>query len=73
MEIRYMPGRTWLAMNRNLIAESLPGVPVVVGAVRHLAAMTAYERFKPDVILLDDGFSASAPKQAGRYCHGRRS
>ena len=40
----------------HLIAESLPGVPVVVGADRHLAAMTAYERFKPDVILLDDGF-----------------
>lgn len=40
----------------HLIAESLPGVPVVVGADRHLAAMTAFQRFSPDVILLDDGF-----------------
>jgi tetraacyldisaccharide 4'-kinase len=40
----------------HLIATALPGVPVVVGANRAEAAMLAYERFNPDIILLDDGF-----------------
>jgi tetraacyldisaccharide 4'-kinase len=40
----------------HLIATSLTGVPVVVGANRVEAAMLAYERFNPDIILLDDGF-----------------
>ncbi|MFC1490648.1 tetraacyldisaccharide 4'-kinase [Candidatus Latescibacterota bacterium] len=38
----------------HLIASSLEGVPVVVGADRSKAAMLAFERFNPDVILLDD-------------------
>lgn len=40
----------------HLIASSLPGVPVVVGRNRFLAAMTVFNRFQPAVILLDDGF-----------------
>jgi tetraacyldisaccharide 4'-kinase len=40
----------------HLIATSLTGVPVVVGADRSGAAMLAVERFNPDVILLDDAF-----------------
>jgi len=40
----------------HLIASALPGVPVVVGERRVDAAMLAYERFRPNVILLDDGF-----------------
>ena len=40
----------------HLIAASLPGVPVVVGRKRAEAARFAWERFRPDVILLDDAF-----------------
>ena len=40
----------------HLIASALPGVPVVVGGNRVRAATFAYERFRPEVILLDDGF-----------------
>ena len=40
----------------HLIASSLPGVPVVVGKDRYAAAMAAFVRFKPDIILLDDAF-----------------
>ncbi|MFA6470485.1 MAG: tetraacyldisaccharide 4'-kinase [Candidatus Latescibacterota bacterium] len=39
-----------------LIAASLPGVPVVVGKERYSAAMEAFNRFDPDIILLDDAF-----------------
>lgn len=39
-----------------LIASKIPGVPVVVGADRHTAGMLAMERFRPDVLMLDDGF-----------------
>jgi len=39
-----------------LLAERLPGVPVVVGADRFSAGMTAISQFFPDLILLDDGF-----------------
>ncbi|MEE9542968.1 MAG: tetraacyldisaccharide 4'-kinase [Thermodesulfobacteriota bacterium] len=44
-----------------LIAEKLKGtgqegVPVIVGADRYLAGLLAIEKFKPDVIILDDGF-----------------
>ncbi len=39
-----------------LIALSCPGVPVVVGRRRSLAGRIAWERFRPDWILLDDGF-----------------
>lgn len=39
-----------------LLARSLPGVPVIVCADRHKGGMEAIERFKPDIIILDDGF-----------------
>jgi len=39
-----------------IIAGNLPGVPVVVGKDRYAAANLAYERFRPDVIVLDDAF-----------------
>lgn len=39
-----------------LLAERLPGVPVIVGADRYAAGTNAIRRFSPDVILLDDGF-----------------
>nr|WP_163299393.1 tetraacyldisaccharide 4'-kinase [Dissulfurirhabdus thermomarina] len=39
-----------------LIAESLPGVPVVVHPDRYAAGRTAVARFHPDLVLLDDGF-----------------
>lgn len=39
-----------------LLAERLPGVPVVVGVDRFSAGMTAISQFSPDLILLDDGF-----------------
>ena len=38
-----------------LLAVSLPGIPVVVGKDRRIAGKLAVERFKPDVIVLDDG------------------
>lgn len=39
-----------------LIASKLPGVPVVVGSDRYAAGMRAIKEFRPDVLLLDDGF-----------------
>jgi len=39
-----------------LIADRLAGVPVVVGADRYQAAITALRDFQPDVVVLDDGF-----------------
>jgi tetraacyldisaccharide 4'-kinase len=39
-----------------LMARVLKGVPVVVGKRRFKAGMMAVERFKPDVIVLDDAF-----------------
>ncbi|KPK90302.1 hypothetical protein AMJ80_08550, partial [bacterium SM23_31] len=39
-----------------LIARKLPGVPVIVSKNRVRGALKAKKRFKPDVILLDDGF-----------------
>jgi tetraacyldisaccharide 4'-kinase len=39
-----------------LLAERLPGVPVVVGRNRYAAGMLAVERFGVEVIVLDDGF-----------------
>lgn len=40
----------------SLLAARLPGVPVVVGAHRYRAGAWALERFRPAVLLLDDGF-----------------
>jgi tetraacyldisaccharide 4'-kinase len=39
-----------------LIASKLPGIPVVVGKKRYQAALLAIQRFRPDVVVLDDGF-----------------
>ncbi|HUT63035.1 MAG TPA: tetraacyldisaccharide 4'-kinase [Anaerolineae bacterium] len=39
----------------HIIAWSLPGIPVVTGKDRYRAALLANERFKPHVIILDDG------------------
>jgi tetraacyldisaccharide 4'-kinase len=39
-----------------LLADSLPGLVVVIGSSRYDAGCLAMERFKPDVFILDDGF-----------------
>ena len=39
-----------------LIASKLPGIPVVVGKKRYQTALLAIQRFRPDVVVLDDGF-----------------
>jgi tetraacyldisaccharide 4'-kinase len=39
-----------------LLAQKLPGIPVVTGADRFQAGLQAWERFHPDLFLLDDGF-----------------
>ncbi|MEW6427924.1 MAG: tetraacyldisaccharide 4'-kinase [Thermodesulfobacteriota bacterium] len=39
-----------------LLAERLPGVPVLTGVRRPAAARRAVELFAPDLLLLDDGF-----------------
>jgi len=39
-----------------LLARRLPGVPVVVGGNRFLAGREALRLFRPDLLLLDDGF-----------------
>jgi tetraacyldisaccharide 4'-kinase len=39
-----------------LIGLKLPGVPVIVGRNRYQAAQEALQRFKPDTVILDDGF-----------------
>ncbi len=39
-----------------MLARSLPGVPVVIGRRRVKTGRVAWERFQPDVVLLDDAF-----------------
>ena len=39
-----------------LLASTVPGLMVVMGADRHQAGMLAMERLVPDIFLLDDGF-----------------
>jgi tetraacyldisaccharide 4'-kinase len=39
-----------------LLGARLPAVPVVVGARRYEAAQFALQQFKPDTVILDDGF-----------------
>lgn len=39
-----------------LIARSLPGVPVITGARRHLPAQAAIDRFGANVLICDDAF-----------------
>ncbi len=38
-----------------LLAKTLPGTPVLVGKDRRISGKLAVERFRPDVLLLDDG------------------
>jgi tetraacyldisaccharide 4'-kinase len=38
------------------LARALPGVAVYTGADRYAAGLAAWEEFKPDLFLLDDGF-----------------
>lgn len=38
------------------LARTLPGVAVYTGACRHAAGLAAWQQFKPDLFLLDDGF-----------------
>src|SRR5512143_2175053 len=38
------------------LARTLPGVVVYTGANRYAAGMSAWQKFKPDLYLLDDGF-----------------
>ena len=40
----------------DMMARHLSGVPILVGKCRYLAGQVAVERFKVDVLLLDDGF-----------------
>ena len=39
-----------------MMARHLRGIPIIVGKSRYLAGQVALERFKVDVLLLDDGF-----------------
>ena len=39
-----------------LVARNLGKIPVIVGKNRFAAGMLAHEKFRPDVIVLDDGF-----------------
>lgn len=39
-----------------LLALKLPGIPVITGPDRYQAGWRAWEAFRPEVILLDDGF-----------------
>ncbi|WP_408059130.1 tetraacyldisaccharide 4'-kinase [Trichlorobacter lovleyi] len=39
-----------------LLARSVAGLIVVIGSDRYQAGLTVLERFRPDVLLLDDGF-----------------
>ncbi len=39
-----------------LLATSVPGIVVVIGADRYRAGRLAVERFSPDLVILDDGF-----------------
>ena len=39
-----------------LLARKLPGIPVITGADRFRAGLQAWERFRPELFLLDDGF-----------------
>ena len=39
----------------SLLAQLMPGVPVIAGKDRRRTGALAYDRFRPDVIVLDDG------------------
>ncbi len=46
-----------------LLANSLPGAPVVMGRDRYRAGLLAMERFGPDAVILDDGYQHMALKR----------
>ena len=46
-----------------LLAQSLPGVPVILSRNRYLAGMEAYKRFGSRYFILDDGFQHLALKR----------
>ena len=66
------------------LARTLPGVAVYTGASRYAAGLAAWEEFKPDLFLLDDGFQhfqlhrdldlvlldAAAPSATATCCPG---
>jgi tetraacyldisaccharide 4'-kinase len=39
-----------------LLAQEFPGIPVVTGVDRYQAGLLAWEKFRPELLLLDDGF-----------------
>jgi tetraacyldisaccharide 4'-kinase len=39
-----------------MLASGLPDIPVIVGRDRFLSGQLAMDRFRPDIIILDDGF-----------------
>ncbi len=39
-----------------LLARQLPGIPVVVSKIRYRAGMYTYLKFKPQIIIMDDGY-----------------
>ena len=39
-----------------LLAQTLPGIPIVIGPDRVASGRFACEQFKPDILILDDGF-----------------
>ncbi len=51
-----------------LLAQTLPGVPVIVGKDRRASGSLACERFSPDVIVLDDGLQVPAASSRFGYC-----
>lgn len=46
----------WVGEEPYWLARTLPGVPVFTGTCRFNAGMAAWQEFKPDLFLLDDGF-----------------
>ncbi len=39
-----------------LLAKKLPGIPIVVGKDRYLCGLYAWQNFKSEILILDDGF-----------------
>lgn len=46
-----------------LLARQLPGVPVWIGPVKYETARVAYEKYRPDVVIVDDGFQHRSLKR----------
>ena len=56
-----------------MLAESLPGVPVLIGKRRQLSAQEAVSRFGVEVCVLDDAFQVPAPAQGSGAGADRRA